>query len=175
VTKLLNFDSSRKLGFDLDRALGFSSDRDLIFNIDRELSFFPNRDLGFGKRGVIFRGYVCSNCKALVNPMAVECNECGAVFEAISGKKPKKKAAVASPERLFCVYCGYPASASDVYCRNCGLKVSNPEVHGPTVPTERSPKTYGYDTVKLSESQEKGKRVLSDWSETGKDFEDFLE
>jgi hypothetical protein len=175
VTKLLNFDSNRHLGFDVDRELGFSPDRDLIFNVDRELGFFPNRDLGFGKRGVIFRGYVCSNCKALVNPMAVECNECGAIFEPAAMKKPKKKARIARPDKLFCVYCGYPASGSDVYCRNCGLKVSRQTAQGPSVPTEKAPIAYGYDTVKLSKNQGKSKKVLSDWSDTGKDFEDFLE
>jgi hypothetical protein len=175
VTKLLNFDSNRKLEFNLNRDFEFSPDRDLTFNLDRELSFFPNRDLGFGKRGVVFRGYVCSNCKALVNPMAVECNECGAVFEPVAGKKPKKKAQIARSDKLFCVYCGYPATGSDVYCRNCGLKVSRQTTEGSGVPTDRTPRAHGYDTVKLSGNQEKSKKVLSDWSETGKDFEDFLE
>ena len=175
MTKLLNFDSDRHLGFDADRDLGFSPDRDLIFNVDREFGFIPDRDLGFGKRGVIFRGYICSICKALVGPMAVECNECGAIFEPAAGEKPKKKAEIARPDRMFCVYCGYPASGPDVYCRNCGLRVSSPTAQGSSVPTEKAPRAYGYDTVKLSKDQEKGKKILSDWSETGKDFKEFLE
>ncbi len=172
MTKLLNFNPQRDLGFDVDRDLQFDSERSLLFDSERNLDFDPNRDLGFGKRGIIFRGYVCSNCKALVNPMAIECNECGAVFEPARKKArmtPKKKA----PERAFCVYCGYPASASDIYCRNCGLKVSRAPTQFPRARTERTPRRGGYETVKLSE--QRGKKVLSDWSETGKDFQEFVE
>lgn len=173
MTKLLNFSPQRELGFDLDRNLHFSSDRDLLFDSDRSLDFDPNRDLGFGKRGIIFRGYVCSVCKALVNPMAAECNECGAVFETAEKKRPKVIPKEAVPERSFCVYCGYPASGSDIYCRNCGLKVSRTPTHLSRTRTERTARTGGYETVRLS--KERGKKVLSDWSETGRDFQEFVE
>lgn len=172
MTKLLNFNAQRELGFDVDRNLQFSSDRVLLFDSDRSLDFDPTRDLGFGRRGIIFRGYVCSNCKAMVNPMAVECNECGAVFEPMK-KRPSVKPKKAAPGRTFCVYCGYPASGSDVYCRNCGLKVSRTPTHLSRTRTERAPRTGRYETVRLS--KERGEKVLSDWSETGKDFREFVE
>ncbi len=171
MTKLLNFNPYRALGFDVDRDLWFRSDRKLFFDSDRDLDFDVNRDLGFGERGIIFRGYVCSNCRALVNPMAVECNECGAVFEAREKKAPARPKE-AEAERPFCVYCGYPSSGSDVYCRNCGLKITRAPPPMSQTLTERTPMSR-YESVKLS--KEKGKKILTDWSETGKDFREFVE
>ena len=82
MANLLNFNSSRDLGFSHVRELQFDLNRALVFDANRELTFHPNRDLGFGKRGVLFRGYVCENCGAIVAVDATSCDECGAVFEA---------------------------------------------------------------------------------------------
>ena len=80
MANLLNFNSSRDLGFDHVRDLQFDLNRKLDFDLNRVLIFDPNRDLGFGKRGVLFRGYVCENCGAIVSPDATSCGECGAEF-----------------------------------------------------------------------------------------------
>ena len=77
----LNFEPNRKLEFDPGRPLESSPGRPLEFQPSRELDFQPNRDLGFGRRGAVFRGYICPNCGALVSPDATRCNECGAGFE----------------------------------------------------------------------------------------------
>lgn len=171
--KLLNFNPNRKLGFDLDRGLQFNQDRDLSFNVDRNLSFDLNRDLGFGKRGVVFRGYICSSCGGLVGPSARECPECGAVFESEESEKPKK--AQKPPERpkqrlRFCHYCGYPISRSDSYCSHCGLRLSmgqpseEPEAEEPEV-----------DVLRLPDKKKGEKKTVTDWRDTGRAFEDFLE
>jgi hypothetical protein len=174
-TKLLNFDLDRNLLFDYDRDLHFDHDRDLHFNLDRDLGFDLNRDLGFGKRGIIFRGYVCSSCGALVNPMATECDECDAVFETEpkkkATKKPKKRAKV---RRRFCHYCGYPITGSDTYCSHCGLRL--PDGSGGMDRTEGqgASEDYEYESLKLPK-KEAQKKITTDWKETGKRLEDFLE
>lgn len=156
------------MGFDQNRNLQFDPDRDLDFDLNRDLSFDPNRDLGFGRRGILFRGYVCSACGAIVNPLSEECNECGAVF--VSRKR--KTAQRVKPELKYCIYCGHPVTKTDVYCRNCGLKV--PGSHAtPRGSTRTEQAMGGYESLKLSEK--KGKKVLTDWSETGRDFEEFVE
>src|SRR3972149_2735506 len=80
MANLLNFNSSRTLEFSASHPLLFDPNRDLIFNSDR--------DIGFGKRGVLFRGYVCANCGAIVSVDATSCDECGAVFEQPESKGP---------------------------------------------------------------------------------------
>src|SRR5437773_12481900 len=80
MANLLNFDSNREIGFSYHRTLNFELARDLNFDLNRELYFHPNRDLGFGKRGVLFRGYERPNCRAIVSADATPCDECGAVF-----------------------------------------------------------------------------------------------
>ncbi|MFQ6106927.1 MAG: zinc-ribbon domain-containing protein [Thermoplasmata archaeon] len=173
VTKLLNFNPERKLEFDLDRHLQFSPSRELGFNVDRELSFDLNRDLGFGKRGVVFRGYVCSSCGALVNPLATQCDECGAVFEVKKPKKRKKAKKKPRSRRKFCRYCGSPISSSDSYCSHCGLRLSGGSEMEFRITVEGAPEESHYDVLKLpKKSQEK---ALTDWRDTGKKFEDFLE
>jgi len=82
MSNLLNFNINRELGFSAERTLLFESSRPLTFDINRELNFDQNRDLPFGKRGVLFRGYVCEACGAIVTVDATSCDECGAVFEA---------------------------------------------------------------------------------------------
>src|SRR5436189_1322983 len=81
MANLLNFNSTRDLGFYHVRDLQFDLNRSLDFDLNRELVFNPNRDLGFGKKGVLFRGYVCVKCDAIVSVDATSCDECGAVFE----------------------------------------------------------------------------------------------
>ena len=78
---VLDFNPNRDLGFDSDRERGFDSARSRQFDPDRDLKFDPDRDLGFGKRGVVFRGYVCPVCGAAVGETDPSCAECHAVFE----------------------------------------------------------------------------------------------
>ncbi len=145
------------------------------FNLDRELGFDLNRDLGFGKRGVIFRGYVCSSCGALVNPMATECDECDAVFETepkkTATKKPKKRARL---KRRFCHYCGYPITGSDTYCSHCGLRLHGGSGGMDSTEGEEASEEHEYETLKLPKKEAR-KKTLTDWKETRKRLEDFLE
>src|SRR5438046_8861118 len=82
MADLLNFNPSRKLEFDVGRPLEFDARRPLEFDAGRDLEFQPNRDLGFGRRGVVFRGYVCPICGSLVTEDAKRCTGCGGVFDA---------------------------------------------------------------------------------------------
>src|SRR3972149_6464172 len=61
---LLEFKPNRDLSFHPNRDLGFNPRRDLGFDSGRDLTVQPGRDLGFGKRGPVFRGYVCPVCNA---------------------------------------------------------------------------------------------------------------
>ncbi len=146
----LNFDPNRKLEFEPGRPLQFDSSRPLEFQPTRELEFQPNRDLGFGRRGVVFRGYICPICGALVAPDATKCNECGTVFEGPPTPPPPKPTQPAPPPRapssrpnapprrpadqgparvVYCAYCGVRLRAEDVHCWNCGMVTkSGPEV-----------------------------------------------
>ncbi|MFQ5909206.1 MAG: hypothetical protein ACE5IJ_00610 [Thermoplasmata archaeon] len=169
--KLLNFDLDRRLGFNPDRDLTFSLNRNLIFDVDRELSFDLDRDLGFGKKGVIFRGYVCSSCGALVGPMATRCDECGVTFQAEPRKETAKKA---QSKRRFCHYCGYPISGPDTYCSHCGLKLSSGSAEEDSTESGGKSEEFQYDLLKLQKREER-RKTLTDWRETGKEFEDFLE
>jgi len=90
-SKLLTFNVNRDLKFKVFRNVNFNLDRDLAFNLNRNLIFDVNRDLGFGKRGVIFRGYVCPVCGAPVAKDASECDECGVKFEQTTTRKEKRK------------------------------------------------------------------------------------
>jgi len=94
MANLLNFDPRRQVEFSSARELQFDLDRKLSFNHDRDLTFQPNRDLGFGKRGVLFRGYACANCGAIVSADAKSCDECGAVFDEPEVKGSPMKATV---------------------------------------------------------------------------------
>ncbi len=90
MPELLEFNPNRGLSFDWHRDLVFDSDRELGFDSDRDLSFNAGRNLGFGKRGPVFRGYVCPVCNASVTVDQTSCTECGAVFE--TKAPPDKKA-----------------------------------------------------------------------------------
>jgi hypothetical protein len=143
LADLLNFNPSRKLEFDLDRPLEFDPQHPLEFNPARGLDFQPNRDLGFGRRGVVFRGYVCPICGSLVTVDSKRCSECGAVFESTpraasppskapgtpppgSAKFPKvtppPAPARAPASMVYCAYCGVRLGKSDEFCWSCGAK-----------------------------------------------------
>lgn len=143
---ILNFDPNRKLEFDVDRDLEFNVDRELDFSPGHQLEFNPNRDLGFGRRGVVFRGYVCPICDALVTEDSVKCGECGTVFEpepraagpsqpgapiVPAAKPPEKRTVAKAPPKAspaptaqkgFCAYCGVRLHAGDSFCWNCGMR-----------------------------------------------------
>lgn len=150
--ELLNFNPSRNLEFDPWRSLEFEVGRRLSFDSSRQLEFQPNRDLGFGRRGVVFRGYVCPICGALVAEDAPQCTECGTVFdrrpraagppvpaasptptreEPRRGSRPTPPSAEgpaprAEPPRprpeSFCAYCGAKLHPGDAFCWNCGTR-----------------------------------------------------
>jgi len=141
MANLLNFDSDRKLEFDSNRPLEFDIRRPLDFDSRRALEFQPNRDLGFGRRGVVFRGYVCPVCGSLTTADATRCTECGTVFEgtpraaaptspsspAIDDrqKPPAPKAGKGGPPGTgFCAFCGVKLKRADVFCWNCGARAT---------------------------------------------------
>lgn len=143
---LLNFTPERGLTFDPDRGLAFAPERELQFNPGRALEFKPERDLGFGRRGVVFRGYVCPMCGSLVTEDVPRCAECGAEFEGTqrapgptvpaapsrpearsaprdartAGSTPKGPKAAATDK--FCAFCGVKLSAKDAFCWSCGAR-----------------------------------------------------
>ncbi len=149
----LGFDPNRKLEFETGRPLDFNPGRSLEFQPSRELEFNPNRDLGFGHRGIVFRGYICPICGALVSPDAPSCNECGTVFEGgletpaappetppppapPPAKKPPAAPArppAAAPKRspppqagiAYCPYCGVQLRAGVSFCWNCGARTGS--------------------------------------------------
>jgi DNA-directed RNA polymerase subunit RPC12/RpoP len=146
VTGLLNFNPHRKLEFDPGRPLQFDMRRTLEFDPGRDLLFNENRDLGFGRRGVVFRGYVCPICGSLVTETATRCTECGAVFEGPprasqppsptthEGRAPEPgKAKPSTPsgkagkaDRISCAYCGTALKRADTFCSNCGKATAGP-------------------------------------------------
>lgn len=81
MPEILEFDPDRELGFDPSRSRQFDPNRDLGFDSDRELGFSPGRDLGFGKRGPVFRGFVCPVCGIQVTETQSSCDGCGATFD----------------------------------------------------------------------------------------------
>lgn len=140
MTGLLNFNPDRKLKFDPRRPLEFDIRRPLEFDSGRDLLFNQNRDLGFGRRGIVFRGYVCPICGSLVTETATKCTECGAVFEGTPRasqppsptspevRAPERgKAKPAAPsgqagkaDRVYCANCGTALKRVDAFCSNCG-------------------------------------------------------
>jgi len=154
VGDILNFNPDRKINFDQDRELEFQPGRPLQFDMGRQLEFNANRDLGFGHRGIVFRGYVCPICGALVAEDSRQCDECGTVFDrepraaGPSAPQPKVPASpapprsgeggpkatppVASPPKdagaplrsAYCAYCGVKLHAGDAFCWNCGARAT---------------------------------------------------
>jgi len=89
-SKLLNFNVNRNLKFKEFRGVSFNLNRERGFNPNRDMFFDSNRDLGFGKRGVVFRGYVCPVCGAPVAKDASECDECNVQFQKVTTRKEKR-------------------------------------------------------------------------------------
>ena len=226
MANLLNFDSNREIGFSYHRTLNFELARDLNFDLNRELYFQPNRDLGFGKRGVLFRGYECPNCRAIVSAGATSCDECGAVFQAatvvgVPTKAPtvmilesKERSGPSTPAPLqspppaearpapiprslpvpaplppptpaytaappaasgagasssrFCPNCGARSWQGDAFCWNCGARFAESSKGDPRTPI--APTT---ETLQLP--PKKAKKVVKDWQDTGKSFEEFTQ
>ncbi len=88
--KLLKFNSDRGLTFDAYRSVSIDVYRSLTFDLNRHLIFDISRDLGFGKRGMIFRGFMCPVCKASVAGDALKCEECGVKFQRKAETTKKK-------------------------------------------------------------------------------------
>ncbi len=146
MADLLNFNPNRNLEFEPGRRLQFDPRRPLEFDSRRDREFNQNRDLGFGRRGVVFRGFVCPICGALVTEDAKRCNECGTVFEGSprAAEPPGAKAPAARPAdrtqpakpappqgktvspsgAVYCAYCGVKLKRADVFCWNCGTRSS---------------------------------------------------
>ena len=152
--KLLNFNLDRDLNFDAYRGVNIDVHRSLHFDKYRSLSFDLDRDLGFGKRGIIFRGYVCPACKAPVDVDASKCDGCGVRFQKEKKSKsipkenrikrksparkiPKKKTKnmnkakpKTAPARKIrdtfrCPICGIPLYVGTAACPGCGLMFGN--------------------------------------------------
>ncbi|HLB67837.1 MAG TPA: hypothetical protein VJN63_05170 [Thermoplasmata archaeon] len=160
MADLLNFNPYRGLEFDSSRPLEFDSGRPLQFDSARNLEFQPNRDLGFGRRGVVFRGYVCPICGSLVSEDAERCTECGAVFEstpraarppasapATSAPAPAKisrpipppaRVAASDSSIIYCAFCGVKLKRSDSFCWNCGTR-TNGSSEAVKLPAKKSP------------------------------------
>ena len=153
-TKLLNFNLDRELNFHAYRNIDIDAERALEFNLNRAISCDLNRDLGFGKRGIIFRGYVCPVCKASIAADAAQCDECGVTFlkntETTKKKtttKSKQKTKIKPPVRkapkqrankktipktakkirdtFMCPICGIPLYVGTASCPGCGLMFSS--------------------------------------------------
>lgn len=100
-TKLLNFNVNRELKFQVFRKPDIAPMRSLSFNSKRELLFSAGRELGFGKRGVVFRGYICPVCKAPVARDAPHCDECGVKFEQAVKAAPRAAKTKSEQYRSF--------------------------------------------------------------------------
>ncbi|HKZ89413.1 MAG TPA: hypothetical protein VJ300_04050 [Thermoplasmata archaeon] len=160
---LLNFNPDRALNFDLDRPLAFEPGRSLGFNPGRDLKFETNRDLGFGRRGVVFRGFVCPICGAVTTEDAPSCTECGAAFDvgaraatptSPATSKPEdwaptptpastgpRAVSAASPTGVrsnFCAFCGVKLKTADTFCWNCGARAVGP-TESVRLPTKKTP------------------------------------
>jgi len=121
--KLLDFDPERSLSFDVNRTLSFDPTRSLGFDPNRRDRFNVNRDLGFGKKGRVFRGYVCSGCESPVSPLDEKCSECGAVFASeASEENPENGGQNEKIGARFCTSCGRPLPSIDANCPRCGRR-----------------------------------------------------
>ncbi|MCK4367445.1 MAG: hypothetical protein KAW84_05810, partial [Thermoplasmata archaeon] len=86
-------------------------------------------------------------------------------------KKAKKRARL---KRRFCHYCGYPITGSDTYCSHCGLRLHGGSGGMDSTEGEEASEEHEYETLKLPKKEAR-KKTLTDWKETGKRLEDFLE
>ena len=190
---LLNFDLNRELLFDPNRELDIHADRDLLFNSDRPRDFVPNRDLGFGKRGIVFRGFVCPVCGAQVTETQPSCTECAAVFTPGGGAPPKPKtppvkappraptrkppvAPVGPPPLAAPLPTSRPPApapkhtAAQGSCSRCGARVLVTDTFCWNCGAKFPPP----EKVKLTPRPDQPK-ATKEWKETGKDLSEFLE
>lgn len=142
MPKVLEFDPNRDLEFDANRKVEFDPNRKLEFDPGRNRGFEPGRDLGFGKRGPVFRGYVCPICGAQVTEDQPSCTECGAIFDPKGrGDKaptrppsqdhsmPRSPAApeesVRSPPPPARAYPQPPKRVDSKFCIHCGARLAS--------------------------------------------------
>ncbi|TLZ51677.1 MAG: hypothetical protein E6K18_04330 [Methanobacteriota archaeon] len=99
MANLLEFDPNRDLTFHSDRDRAFDPGRKLLFDQQRDLGFNSDRGLPFGRRGVVFRGFICPICGAGVTEDQPTCTDCGAVFDpGAAGRPPSRPSAPAPPK-----------------------------------------------------------------------------
>src|SRR3990172_554778 len=186
--QLLNFNPHRGLGFDPSDGVDFDIDRDRFFDADRALTFDSDRDLGFGKRGPVFRGFVCPVCGAAATETQPSCTECGATFADSPGgevsrpsRKPIKKAPKVKAERRSdrrreapaaapAAAPADPSASSAGACSRCGARVLTTDAFCWNCGARFS----RAESVPLG-SPHKTQSVTKDWQETGKDLKDYLE
>src|SRR6266571_733032 len=152
MPNVLEFDSNRDLVFKPNRERGFDPGRPLLFDAGRDRDFLPNRDLPFGKRGVVFRGFICPICGVSVTADQPACTDCGAVFDRTPttrtpppvpppivahkvpvqegaqprGPHPPVRAYPPPPKRIEmhnCPFCGARLAANDAFCWSCGNRM----------------------------------------------------
>lgn len=165
--KFLHFNPDRNLLFNVRRNLQFTPNRELQFNVDRKLMFDLNRDLPFGKRGIVFRGYVCPVCGGLVSPDAASCNECGVKFKVRQKKKSRQKVR-SEPKAVSCPTCALKISRKSTFCPRCGTNVKKALEYRQKLKFQREGKATrdysGTERIRLSPRKEKTS-VTRDWNE----------
>ena len=152
---VLEFNPNRDLSFNSNRERGFDPGRPLLFDAGRDRDFHPDRDLPFGKRGVVFRGFICPICGVSVTADQPACTDCGAVFDrtpaartppppapppivahkvpAHEGAPPHRPLPIReyppAPKRIEthnCPFCGARLATSDAFCWHCGNRLYAP-------------------------------------------------
>ncbi len=146
-SKLLKFNVNRNLNFDPYRDVGFDLDRRLDFDLDRALSFDPGRDLEqIRLRGIVFRGYICPHCGALVAPDKGRCAECLWDLDVVIKKNltseefvdvvlPAPKKSKDPAEGFACDVCGRIIAHGEPKCSGCGTWFVSPMTESYTGPT----------------------------------------
>ena len=177
--QLLNFNPHRGLGFDPSDGVDFDIDRDRFFDADRALTFDSDRDLGFGKRGPVFRGFVCPVCNAAVTETQASCTECGATFADSPGgevsrpsRKPIKKAPKVKAERRSdrrreapaaapAAAPAEPSASSAGACSRCGARVLTTRSVGTAARGSPAPRAFpSVHPIRHSLSRKTGKRPV---------------
>jgi len=188
--QLLNFNPNRGVGFDPSDGVDFDPRRERLFDHDRDLQFNQDRDLGFGKRGPVFRGFICPACGAAVTETQTSCTECGASFllspserdlaapskQRRAAKRPPKPKSrkpeppsdqPGVPQPRAAPAASSPAAGA---CSRCGARVLTTDTFcwncgarfGPSESVPLGPPSTEPPATK-------------DWQETGKDLTDYLE
>jgi hypothetical protein len=187
--QLLNFNPDRGLGFDASDGVDFDPRRERLFDHDRDLQFNQDRDLGFGKRGPVFRGFICPACGAAVTETQSSCAECGASFllspsernPAVPSKQPraakrppKQKSRKSEPlsDQPAVSPPAAPAASSPAAgaCSRCGARVLTTD----TFCWNCGARFGQSESVPLG-PQSKEPSATRDWRETGKDLTEYLE